>query len=182
MQACTCLTTDAATPGTGAVLTCTVTPPTGGAVTGGRGEDRWVGLSRQFPRSQPGRLGWGRRHPASIVLHQLGLVGGGHHGHVRQAGEIGDVERAGMGRYAGADQAGAVDREADGQVLDRDVVYDLVVAALQECRVDRAERLEALARQSGAKVTACCSAMPTRSPRPGGLAELSSRCRSAWRR
>jgi hypothetical protein len=52
-----------------------------------------------------------------------------------------------MGRAVGTDQPGAVDREADGQVLDRDVVDDLVVGALQEGRVDRAERLACPARR-----------------------------------
>ena len=41
-----------------------------------------------------------------------------------------------MGRAVGADQPGAVDREAHRQALDRDVVDDLVVAALQEGRID----------------------------------------------
>ena len=49
-----------------------------------------------------------------------------------------------MGRAVGADEPGPVDREAHRQVLDRDVVHDLIVGALQEGRVDRAERLEAL--------------------------------------
>ena len=83
--------------------------------------------------------GAGRDH-----VHELGLVGRRHHHHVGQAGEIGDVEGAGVGRAVGADQPGAVDGEAHRQVLDRDVVHDLVVGALQEGRVDRAERLEAL--------------------------------------
>ena len=49
----------------------------------------------------------------------------------------------------GADQAGAIDREAHRQALDRDVVHDLIVAALQEGRIDRAERLEALGGEAG---------------------------------
>ncbi len=44
---------------------------------------------------------------------------------------------------------GAVDGEAHRQLLDGDVVHDLVVAALQEGRVDRRERLEALAGEAG---------------------------------
>ena len=80
---------------------------------------------------------------------ELGLVGRRHHRHVRQAGEIGDVESAGMGRAVGADQPGAVDGEAHRQLLDRHVVHDLVVAALQEGRIDRAERLVAFGRQAG---------------------------------
>jgi hypothetical protein len=54
-----------------------------------------------------------------------------------------------MGRAVGADQPGAVDREAHRQRLDRDVVHHLVVGALQEGRIDRAERLHALGRQAG---------------------------------
>ena len=82
-------------------------------------------------------------------VHQFGLVGGGHDDEVRQAAEIGVVERAGMGRAVGADQAGAVDREANRQALDRDVMDHLVVAALQEGRVDRAERLVAFGGETG---------------------------------
>ena len=66
-----------------------------------------------------------------------------------QAAEIGVVERAGMGGAVGADQAGAVDREAHRQALDRHVMDDLVVAALQEGRVDRAERLVAFGGETG---------------------------------
>ncbi len=54
-----------------------------------------------------------------------------------------------MGRAVGADQAGAIEHEAHRQALDRDVVHDLVVGALQEGRVDGGERLEALRRQAG---------------------------------
>jgi hypothetical protein len=53
-----------------------------------------------------------------------------------------------MGRAVGADQAAAVEREQHRQVLDRDVVDQLVVAALQEGRVDRADRLQSLAGQT----------------------------------
>ena len=80
---------------------------------------------------------------------ELGFVGRRHHRHVRQAGEIRDVERAGMRRAVRADQSGAVDRKPDRQLLDRHVVHDLVVAALQEGRIDRAERLIAFRRQPG---------------------------------
>ena len=66
-----------------------------------------------------------------------------------QAAEIGDVERAGMGRPVGADQTGAIHGEADRQFLDRDVVHDLIVGALQEGRIDGRERLEALGREPG---------------------------------
>ena len=54
-----------------------------------------------------------------------------------------------MGRPVGADQSRPVDGEAHRQVLHRDVVHDLVVGALQEGRIERAERLEALRREPG---------------------------------
>ena len=85
-----------------------------------------------------------RRHH----VHELGLVGRRHDDEARQAAEIGDVERAGMGRAVGADEAGAVHREAHRQALDRDVVHDLVVGALQEGRIDRRERLVAFGREA----------------------------------
>ena len=80
---------------------------------------------------------------------ELGLVGGGHHDEAGQVGEEGDVEGAGVGRAVGADEAGAVDGEAHGQALERDVVHDLVVAALQEGRVDRGEGLHAGGGEAG---------------------------------
>src|SRR3569833_4581344 len=49
-----------------------------------------------------------------------------------------------MRRAVGSDQAGAIEREAHWQALDRYGVDDLVVTALQEGRIDRAERLVAL--------------------------------------
>ena len=86
-----------------------------------------------------------RRHH----VHEFGLVGRRHQHEAGQAAEIGDVERAGMGRAVGADEAGAVEREAHRQALDRDVVHDLIVGALQEGRVDRGERLVAFGRKAG---------------------------------
>ena len=54
-----------------------------------------------------------------------------------------------MGRAVGADQPGAVHREAHRQVLDRDIVDDLVVSALEERRVNRAKRLVAVGGEAG---------------------------------
>ena len=54
-----------------------------------------------------------------------------------------------MGRAIGADHAAAVDREQHVEVLDRDVVHQLVVAALQERRIDRDHRLGAFAGHAG---------------------------------
>ena len=85
----------------------------------------------------------GRHH-----VDEFGLVGRRHHHEIRQAAEIGDIERAGMGRAVGADEAGAVERKAHRQLLDGDVMHDLVIGALQEGRIDRGERLEAFGRQT----------------------------------
>ena len=68
---------------------------------------------------------------------QLVLVRRRHHHEVRHAAEVGEVERALVRRAVGADEAAAVEREGDRQALERDVVDDLVVGALQEGRVDR---------------------------------------------
>ena len=68
---------------------------------------------------------------------------------IGQGAQIGEVEAAGMGRAVGADQPGAVHREAHRQILDRDVVHDLVVGALEEGRIDRAERPHALRGEPG---------------------------------
>jgi hypothetical protein len=54
-----------------------------------------------------------------------------------------------------------------GRLLDRDVVHDLVVGALQEGRIDRANGFMPSVARPAAKVTACCSAMPTSKVRSG---------------
>ncbi len=56
-----------------------------------------------------------------------------------------------MGLAIGAHESRAIHRESDGQFLDRDIVHDLVVAALQEGRIDRGERPHAFASETGGK-------------------------------
>jgi len=102
-------------------------------------------------------------------VHEIGLVARRHDHKAGQAAEIGDVERPGMGLAVLSDKAGPVNREANGQLLDRDVMHDLVVAALQESRIDRGEGLHAFGGEARAKVTACCSAIPTSKVRFGNL-------------
>ena len=109
----------------------------------------------------------------------------------RQA-RIGDVEGPGVGRAVGADEPGAVDGEAHRQPLDRHVVDDLVVAALQEGRVDRAEGLHPRRRHAGAEgdrvllgdadVEACAAGSARRrgsSPVPSGIAAVTATMRSS---
>ena len=100
----------------------------------------------------------------------------------RQA-EIGDVEGAGMGRAVGADEAGAVEGEAHGQVLDRHVVHDLVVGALQEGRIDGAERLVALRRHAGGEGHRVLLGDADVEGAGGKFLaeEVDARCRTAWR-
>ena len=95
------------------------------------------------------------------------LVRRRHHGHVGQAAQIGDVEAAVVRRAVSADEAAAIDGQQHRQVLYRHVMYQLVVRALQERRINRDDRLAAFAREPAAKVSACCSAMPTRNSAPG---------------
>ena len=93
-----------------------------------------------------------------------------------QAAEIGDVEGAGMGRAVGADQPGAVDREAHRQVLDapRRARPGRRRAAGRWSRWRRTACSPRVARPA-ANVTACCSAMPTSKVRVGNsLANRSS--------
>ena len=52
-------------------------------------------------------------------------------------------------RPVGADESAAVDGENDRQILQRDVVDQLVVSALQEGGVDRDDRPQTLARETG---------------------------------
>ena len=82
---------------------------------------------------------------------QLGLIGGGHHHETRQIGEESHIKCACVGWPVSADQSGAVDGEAHGQALDRDVMHDLIVAALQECRIHGAEGFHPRRRKSRAE-------------------------------
>ena len=56
-----------------------------------------------------------------------------------------------MGRTVLADEPGAVDGEAHRKPLQSDIMNDLIIGALQEGRIDRTERLEALDRETGSK-------------------------------
>ena len=82
-------------------------------------------------------------------VRQHRLVARRHQHDVRQAAQVGDVEGAVVGRAVVADEPGAVHREHDVELLQADVVDDLVVGALQEGRVDRDDRLDALEREPG---------------------------------
>ncbi len=82
----------------------------------------------------------GAEHLAAFVF-----IGRGHDDQVGDAGQVAVVEAAGMGGAVGADQPGAVEGEQHVEVLQGDVMDELVVAALQEGRVDGDHGLEAFA-------------------------------------
>ena len=105
----------------------------------------------------------GRHH-----VHQFGLVGRRHDHEARQAAEIGDVERAGMGRAVGADQAGAVDaRSAPAGSGSRRRARPGRRRAAGRSNRSRRTACSPRSASPAAKVTACCSAMPTSKVRFG---------------
>ena len=53
-----------------------------------------------------------------------------------------------MGRAIGAHKARAINGEAHGQILQRHIMHDLVIGALQKGGIDRAEGLVALRRKA----------------------------------
>ena len=77
-------------------------------------------------------------------LPALVLVRRRHDHRVGNAAQVGQIVAALMSRAIAADEAGAIDRKHDRQVLQRHVVNELIVGALQERRVDRDHRPQAL--------------------------------------
>ena len=77
------------------------------------------------------------------------LVRRRHHQHVRHATQVRQIEAAGVGGTVRANHAAAVDRKQHVEVLHRDIVHQLVIAALQERRVDRDHRFRAFAGHAG---------------------------------
>ena len=94
-----------------------------------------------------GIIGGGGRHHVA----QFGFVGGGHLHDARNGAEIGGVVIAGMGGAIGPDITGPIDGKAHRQVLDRHVMHDLIIGALQEGGIDGAERAHALAGEARRK-------------------------------
>jgi hypothetical protein len=71
-------------------------------------------------------------------------------GPVGQTAQVRKID-AHVRRAVGADDPRAVDREHDREILQRHVVDQLIVAALQESRIDRDDGLHPLAREPGGK-------------------------------
>ena len=68
------------------------------------------------------------------------LVAGGHHHHVGEDPQVGQVIAAVVGGTVGADQPGPVQTEDDRQVLERNLLENLIVRSLEKRAVDIDDR------------------------------------------
>ena len=84
-----------------------------------------------------------REHMAKLLL-----VLWRHDAHVGHLAQVREVEDAVMRRAVLADEAGAVEAERHGQVLQADIVDELVVGALRERRVERDDGVHARGRHA----------------------------------
>ena len=84
-------------------------------------------------------------------MHQLGLIGGGHDGHVGQRREEANIERPRMGCAICTDKPCPIDAEPHRQILQRHIVGNLIVPALQKAGIDRAEWFQPAGRHPGRK-------------------------------
>ena len=80
-------------------------------------------------------------------MHQLGLICCGHYHETGQVRQKGNVERACVGRPIGPDQPCAIDGKAYGQALYRDIMHNLIIAALQKGGIDCAKRFHSASSQ-----------------------------------
>ena len=81
-----------------------------------------------------------------------------HHRHVREDAHVRVVEDTVMRRSIGTGEATAIETERDGQVLQRDLLEDVIEAALKECAVDVHDRAEAALRHPSRKRDRVCLA------------------------
>ena len=103
-----------------------------------------AGAARVADEAGAGELQAGVEHVDEFVL-----VFGLHDRGAGDAAEVSDVEETVMRGAIGGGEAGAVHAEGDGEVLQGDVVDDLVVGALEEGGVNRADGAEALGGETG---------------------------------
>ena len=82
---------------------------------------------------------------------KLIFILGCHDDHVGHVAQIGIVECAMMGRAVFRHEPAAVNAERHWKILGGNVVDDLIVGALQECRIHRHNRPHALRGQAGCK-------------------------------
>jgi len=91
-----------------------------------------------------GNLQRGQHH-----VRQLVFVFGGHDNDVGDIAEIADIEESVMGGAVVAGEAGAVHAEDNRELLQADIVNDGIERALQERRVNGADRLKSLRSEAG---------------------------------
>ena len=84
-------------------------------------------------------------------MHQFSLIRGRHHHHSGQIAQIGHIKTASMRGAICPHQTGAINRETHRQILDRHIMHDLIISALQKGRIHRAKRPHAASRQSSGK-------------------------------
>ena len=84
-------------------------------------------------------------------MQEFGFVGRAHDDHVGKTGQIGDIIDTGMRGTVIANHPGPVDGETNRQLLDRHIMHNLIIAALQECGIERAEGPHPLGRKAGGK-------------------------------
>ena len=84
-------------------------------------------------------------------LAALSFIGRGHDDHIGYTTQKAQVKHPCMSCTVCAYQPGTVDGKGDIKVLQCDVVYQLVIGALQEGGIDRDDRLDTLTSQSGGK-------------------------------
>jgi hypothetical protein len=72
-------------------------------------------------------------------MFELGFVRGSHDHESGKTAKISQIEAPGVRCAIGPYKAGTVEREANRQMLDGDIVYNLIVSALQEGRINGSE-------------------------------------------
>jgi len=112
-------------------------------------------------------------------MHKLGFVGRRHHYHARQDSEEGDVERACVGRAIGADETCPSMAKRTG-ISESPRLNDLIIAALEESRINSAEGLVTFGREAGREGDRMLFRDPhVESALWEALLEISRPCRSA---
>ena len=77
------------------------------------------------------------------------FIGRRHDQHIRNATHKAKIETAGMRRAVGPNQSGSIQGEQYIQILQGDIMDQLIVSALQKSRINRHDRLRALASLAG---------------------------------
>ena len=82
-------------------------------------------------------------------MRQLRLIRRTHDHHAGQTGQIGHIKNPRMCGPVGTDKTSPVDSESHRKFLDRDVMNQLIITALQEGRVERTKWFHTLTSETG---------------------------------